>query len=184
MKGPAAPRVRIIAFWIQPDRLVERREGVGVAIQEVQGPAAPRMHVGAFWIQPHGLVERREGVGAAIQEVQGPAAPRMHVGAFWIQPHGLVERRECVGVAAFSECLDASANGAVRCGMCISYTAHMRSPNALVLCHAPVCRAHSTALFVQAFQPLRGWRTRSRPRHLCGGPVSEGLAGVCDATGR
>ena len=65
MKGPAAPRVRIGAFWIQPDHLVVRREGVGIAIQVVQGPAAPRVRAGVFWIQAHGLVIRREGVGVA-----------------------------------------------------------------------------------------------------------------------
>ena len=66
MKGPAAPRVRASVFWFQPDHLVVRREGIGIAIQVVQGPAAPRVRIGVFWIPAHGLVVRREGVGVAV----------------------------------------------------------------------------------------------------------------------
>ena len=66
MNGPAAPRVRAGVFWIQPDRLVERRDGVGVATQVVQGPAAPRVRAGVFWIQPDRLVGRRQGIGVAV----------------------------------------------------------------------------------------------------------------------
>ena len=66
MKGPAAPRVRASVFCIQPDRLVERREGIGVATQVVQGPAAPRVRASGFCIQPDRLVDRREGIGVAV----------------------------------------------------------------------------------------------------------------------
>ena len=90
---------------VEPQRLVERGQGLFPAAKAVQGCAAPQVSRGASRVQPCRLVVRRQGLFPAAKAVQGCAAVHVPVGAVRVQPHGLVTRSQvpagAIGIGPF-----------------------------------------------------------------------------------
>src|SRR5574337_81581 len=82
------------------NRLVERREGLVIAVERFEPCTPESPGPGALWVQLNRLVERRESFFVAAEGTERHTAEIRDPQVLWVQLKRLVERRESFLIVA------------------------------------------------------------------------------------